>query len=166
MATVAQVPDWNVIWSAYYDYINFPDSNDVKRRIGGAVDAAWIKNTCAVRLSDAFNYSGLPVPRRFDGLKTVRDGGGSNIAFRVAELRKWMLYRLGKPDIMTTKKANDPFDKSAITNKKGIIEFAIAFSDATGHLDLWDGSTFSSEAATSRDYWKSATKINLWECGK
>jgi hypothetical protein len=49
---------------------------------------------------------------------------------------------------------------------RGIIGFDIRFSDATGHLDLWDGSTFSSEYNMSKDYWTAATLISLWKAVK
>jgi hypothetical protein len=166
MASIAKVPDWSLLWSMYYDYINYPDSGYVKKLIGGKVDAAWITNTCAVRLSDALNYSGVPLPRGHSGLNTVRDGAGMRVAFRVRELKSWMRHRLGKADFDFRKKASENFDKSQLGGMQGIICFDISFSDATGHLDLWDGTKFSSEYKTSRDYWLNATHIYLWECGK
>lgn len=166
MGSVAKVPEWTLLWSMYYDYIYFPDSNQVKKMIGGKVDASWITNTCAVRLSDAFNWSGIQLPSNFSGMVTIADKDKNRIAIRVRELRKWMLFRLGDPDFTTRKKAGDDFDKTSLSSKKGIIEFKIAFSDATGHLDLWDGSRFSSEPSLTKDYWKSASEIHLWECGK
>ena len=46
---------------------------------------------------------------------------------------------------------------------KGIIGFNIKFSDATGHLDLWDGNHFTSEKKNEgTDYWERATRIWIW----
>lgn len=154
---------WSALWAEYPDYQSYPDSAEVKKAIGGAVDAAWITNTCAIRLSRTLNYNGIPVPRRFAGLATVRGGDGKRYAFRVREMRAWLLHALGKPAFDQTKKEGAAFDKSGLATMKGIIGFDIRFSDATGHLDLWDGLTFSSEYNTSKNYWTAATRIWLWK---
>jgi hypothetical protein len=155
-------PTWSKFWFEYPDYGTYPDSATVKKDIGGGVDAAYITNTCAVRLSRGLNYSGTPIPANFSGLMKVKGGDGKYYALRVAEMRKWLPQALGTPDVDLTKKKGDAFDKSAIANMSGVIAFDIQFSDATGHLDAWNGSTFSSEYKTS-DYWTSATRITLWK---
>ena len=62
----------------------------VKKSIGGAVDADWVTNTCAVRMSRGLNYSKLPVPAAFSGMHTVKGADGKHYAFRVRELRLWL----------------------------------------------------------------------------
>jgi hypothetical protein len=69
---------------------------------------------------------------------------------------------MSKPDVDTRKKAGQSFPKSALAPVRGIIAFDIAFSDATGHIDMWDGLKFSSEYNMSKDYWTSATRISVW----
>jgi hypothetical protein len=160
-----KLPGWNSLWDEYPDYI-FYTSEQAKAEIGGAVDASWITNTCAVRLSRTLNYNSIPVPSNFPGLTTVRGGDAKRYAIRVREMERWLLFKLGKPDFEIKKKENDAFDKSTIASYKGIIGFNIRFGDATGHLDLWDGRVFSSEHKMSRDYWTSATKIWLWTSGQ
>ena len=49
------------LWIKYPDYI-FYTSERVKTLIGGSVDAAGIKNTCAVRLSRTLNENGIRLP--------------------------------------------------------------------------------------------------------
>ena len=154
-------PTWSSFWAEYPDYGTYPDSDAVKKEIGGAVDAAYIANTCAVRLSRGLNYSGAPLPAQFAGLLTVKGGDGKRYALRVAEMRKWLPQVLGKPDFDHTKKEGEAFAKSTLASMKGIIAFDIRFSDATGHLDAWDGNVFSSEYK-SADYWTRATRITLW----
>ena len=59
-----------------------------------------------------------------------------------------------------------PFRRSPAPRRlsvRGIIGFDIAFADATGHLDMWDGKVFSNESHTSGDYWVNATRISLWK---
>jgi len=154
---------YSKLWDEYPDYINYPDSKEVKALIGGNVDADWITNTCAIRLSRALNYHGIPVPGNFAGMSTVKGGDKKRYAFRVREMNKWMTFALGNPDFDQKKKKGDAFSKSALATMKGIIGFDIAFTDATGHLDLWDGSIFSSEYKVSQNYWTSATRIWMWK---
>lgn len=154
-------PTWSKFWAEYPDYGTDPDSAVVKKDIGGSVDADWIKNTCAIRMSRGLNYSGVLVPAKFGGLLTVTGGDAKHYALRVAEMRKWLPHVLGKPDFDQTKKVGEDFDKSTLASWKGIIAFDIHFSDATGHLDAWDGKVFSHEYA-SADYWRRATRITLW----
>jgi hypothetical protein len=78
-------------------------------------------------------------------------------------LRKWLEFEIGKPDFDHKKKAGVIFDSSQLSAMKGIIGFDIAFPDATGHLDLWTGSTFSSEPSLVKNYWTAATRISLWK---
>jgi hypothetical protein len=154
-------PTWSKFWAEYPDYGTYPDSAAVKKDIGGSVDADYITNTCAVRLSRGLNYSGVPLPANLAGLLTVKGGDGKHYALRVAEMRKWLPQVLGNPDIDRTKTKGEAFDKSTLAALKGIIAFDIHFSDATGHLDAWDGQAFSSEYKVS-DYWTPATRITLW----
>jgi Type VI secretion system (T6SS), amidase effector protein 4 len=154
-------PPWSRFWLEYPDYRTNPDSAAVKKNIGGHVDEAWLTNTCAIRMSRGLNYSGVLVPANFAGLATVAGGDKKRYAFRVAEMRPWLRHEFGKPDFEQTKKSGTDFDKSALTDQKGIIAFDIHFSDATGHLDAWDGTVFSHEYA-AKDYWTRATRISLW----
>lgn len=153
---------WSSLWDQYPDYVNYPDPAQVKKLVGGEADEGWIVNTCAIRLSRALNYNGVPVPKGFPGLLTVKGGDAKRYALRVAEVRKWLPQAIGKPAFDVSKKRNDPFDKAPISTLKGIIGFDVRFTDATGHLDLWDGSAFSSEQNTIEDYWTPATRITLW----
>ena len=154
---------WNTLWDAYPDYLNYPDSPAVKADIGGEVTQSWLgPNTCTIRLSRGLNYSGLPVPAKHPGLQTVRGADGKRYAFRVAEMRSYLSFKYGVPDFDRTKRRGDPFDKILLASLRGIIAFEIHFSDATGHLDLWDGRSFSHEPAAA-EYWLHATRISIWK---
>ena len=157
---------WYSLWIAYPDYQYFPDSKAVKEDIGGTVNVEWITNTCAVRMSRALNKNGVLVPINFNGLSTLKGRDERRYAYRVAEMRKWLEFALGKPDVDVKKQANSAFDKSSIASMKGIIAFDISFTDATGHLDMWNGVGFSSEYKTSKDYWTAATRVSLWKAVK
>ena len=154
---------WTKLWDAYPDYQTSPNSAAVKADIGGEVTEGWLGvNSCTIRLSRGLNYSGLPVPANHPGLHTVRGGDGKRYAFRVAEMRRYLTFKYGRPDFDRTKKRGDAFDKNTLASLRGIIAFDIHFADATGHLDLWDGHTFSHEPAAA-EYWQTATQISLWK---
>ncbi len=159
---MTSLPSYEKLWDVYPDYINYPDPQVVKEMIGGNVNATWITNTCAIRMSRAFNYTGTHIPEGYPGLKTVKGGDDMRYAFRVREMRRWLDATLDKPEFDIKKTAGTVFNKSTVAHIKGLIAFDISFSDATGHLDLWDGSIISSEAHMSRNYYDSATRITIW----
>ncbi len=74
------------MWNAYPS----GSASKVKAAIGGNVDAAWIANTCTIRISKCFNAAGVPIPRNHDGLTTVRGGDNLRYAFRVREFRAFL----------------------------------------------------------------------------
>lgn len=160
---MSKLHSWASLWGLYPDYTNDPDSAAVKKSIGGEVTEPWLgQNSCTIRLSYTLNRNGFPIPQNFPGLATVRGGDGYRYAFRVAETRKWLSFAIGAPDYEVKKKAGKPYDKDQLQTMQGIIGFDISFSDATGHLDLWDGTQFSHEYA-SGSYWEKATKISIWQ---
>lgn len=155
-------PLWNLFWQEYPDYITYPIGIEVKKDIGGELTQAWLgRNTCAMRLSRGLNYSGAPVPRNFTGMNTVAGGDKLRYAYRVREMRLWLPTVLGAPDYDLKKSPTASFNKATLAGMSGIIAFDVSFSDATGHLDAWDGSVFSHEYEAA-DYWDRASRITLW----
>jgi hypothetical protein len=155
-------PTWSRFLAEYPDYTTQPSSEAVKKRIGGNVDAAYILNTCTVRLSRGLNYAGVEVPASHPGMITVKGADKKSYALRVAEMRTWLPKVLGKPDFDETKLAGAAFNKGALAAMNGIIAFDIHFADATGHLDSWNGRSFSNELKAG-DYWTRATRITVWK---
>ena len=139
---------------------NYPagSDNSVKRQIGGRVDAGWIGHTCAIRLSRALNYSGIAVPADFAGMRTIGGADGKRYAFQVRGMRPWLETTFGPPQI----RAERPVDRRRFLGKKGVIAFVIPFADASGHVDLWDGSHYTYEQLDPQDYFKLATEAVLW----
>jgi hypothetical protein len=140
---------------------NYPHGSDaqVRKLIGGHVDAAWIDHTCVVRLSRALNYSGVAVPQNFAGMKTVTGGDGKFYAFQVRGMRPWLETVFGAPQIRAVR----PVDRKRFLGKKGIVAFRIPFADAHGHVDLWDGAHYTYEEMDQRDYFAMADEVVLWE---
>lgn len=72
------------MWNAYPNPGG--PASAAKQTIGGYVDADWISNTCVVRVSRSFNYSGNRIPaQRDDEIATVKGGDGKAYAIRVRE---------------------------------------------------------------------------------
>jgi len=146
-------------------YANYPKQDvpaEVKKQIGGHVDADWITNTCAIRLSRSLNYSGNPIPSHFPGMHTVSGADHRWYAYRMQELKNYLAHTLGEPSITATKEREGWIDKSLFTGKKGIIAFDIHFADAQGHVDLWNGTSYIHEHIQG-GYFTRATKVVLWE---
>ncbi len=155
--SVTPVPPFSTLASHY------PNGTDaeIRQRIGGRVNAAWIDHTCAVRLSRALNYSGVTVPADFAGMKVVRGGDGKYYAYQVRGMRPWLEATFGAPQIRAVR----PVDRRRFLGKKGVIAFVIPFSDATGHVDLWDGASYTYEQGGQRDprdYFTLANEVVLW----
>jgi hypothetical protein len=149
-APTRPLPDGRTMWQ------NYPadDAATVKRNIGGGVDASYITNTCVVRLSAALNAAGHPIPSALPGLATVAGKDGKRYALRVREIRKYLEATYGPPTYVVA----GPSAKAALAGKRGIILFEVAgFSDATGHVDMWNGRT-----ARYQDFFSEAQEVLLW----
>lgn len=156
------LPSRDVFWQNYPDYYFSSNSAAVKADIGGAVNADWITNTCALRMSRGLNYSGVSVPYGFNGMKTVKGGDGKRYAFRVREMRKWFAARFPAPAVDFKKTAGEAPDLSQLSGKHGIMAMDISFDDATGHMDYWNGSQITTEVQATKGYLTRATRITLW----
>lgn len=129
-------------------------SSDVKRLIGGNVNLGWVTNTCVIRISYCFNKCGSPIPNGHPGLTTAKGGNGKRYAFRVSEFKPYLERSYKYPEV-TGK------DRAAFAGKRGVIMFDVdGWSDATGHFDLWNGSS-----CAGSDYFGKAHKVFLWETG-
>ncbi len=129
-------------------------AEEVKKMIGGNVDADYITNTCTIRISRALNGAGAPIPSNFTGMVTVRGADNLRYALRVREFRLYMQATYGQaPYSVSGGRVADSFRGVA-----GIIMFDVrGWSDASGHVDLWDG-----EQCAYRGYWVEAFEVSLW----
>ncbi|MDR2852023.1 MAG: type VI secretion system amidase effector protein Tae4 [Burkholderiaceae bacterium] len=97
-------------------------------------------NTCASRMSVAFNKAGTPIDGGIAlvaGARTVSTADGSLIIYAVADFRKYLFKALGQPLIDNT----SPYD-DAFHGRKGIIAFSVNWKGATGHIALWNGAAY------------------------
>lgn len=149
--------NFDVMWDAY----PFPggSAEDAKRAIGGAVDASWILNTCVIRVSRSMNASGNPIPnRRGDEIFTVRGADRKHYALRVREFQRYLRRRYGPASFGHDYPGRGGSIPGAFMGQRGIIVFEVSgWSDATGHVDLWDGA-----ACRHASYFEVASSVSLW----
>ncbi|MEE9269930.1 MAG: type VI secretion system amidase effector protein Tae4 [Candidatus Krumholzibacteria bacterium] len=148
------LPSFQKMWKHY------PDEKDpvkVKKLIGGKVNYPWITNTCTIRLSRAFNYAGDPIRKGYAGLNAVSGADRKWYAFRVRELEKYLRAMYGDPQVEEV--AGDANKlRAAVKGYRGVIQFNVrGWSDATGHLDIWDGTK-----VRFSEYFSQADGVNLW----
>lgn len=140
-------PDFNKLWTAFPDHAKYPTLKDLYTVLGGAAEKNITQpgfgpngNTCASRLSVAFNKAGSPISMPLANAvnaQTLGTADGSRIIYRVVDLRKYLLRSLGRPTIDNT----IPYD-SAFRGRRGIIAFSVNWQGATGHIALWNGVTY------------------------
>ena len=165
---MGKFPDFAKLWDAYPN----GEADEVKALIGGAVDADWITNTCTIRMSRAFNYAGrewrIPFGHKYADqraapkiLNTVKGADGLRYAFRVAEFLKYLKEKFGKPQIRVFKARGEGMP-AQFEGRRGIVVFNdCGWSDATGHVDLWDKDQIKHEA-----YWEQAKEVYLWSADR
>lgn len=94
------------------------------------------ENTCAIRMSVALRKSGLPIPQVF---KEAITGKGLALTIKVATMRDVVRGFFGDSYWGISKVPGQPVN---VPNRTGIIVYHVAWSNATGHFDLWTGSGF------------------------
>lgn len=163
------------------NYPKDPSAANVKKLIGGGIDDTsappdqqWLGgpdgDTCTIRMSRDLNYSGIPIPANFSGLRTARGRDHKHYAFAVQEMRSFLAAAFGPPTIESKGK---PVSRDPFAQAKGIILFDIKFglnpdgvTRALGHVDLWDSRTFFDEifgvSSPHRDFFNIADKVSLW----
>nr|WP_281372377.1 T6SS effector amidase Tae4 family protein [Granulicella arctica] len=125
-----------------------------------------------MRMSWMLNHVHIPIPGPHHSVMLVLagkdvDGHKAWYAIRHAEIRQWLTQVLGPPQI--SKKAK-PVPIADFAGHKGIIVLDVAYiqhpgqANATGHIDLWDGSSFSesSERGKEQATFNAASRADLW----
>lgn len=115
-----------------------PGQTTIWNLIGGKVaqngNSGTFHNSCSVRMSYALNQSGSKIP--FIKGATVSGTNGDWYFFRVADLQSYLNSLLGMPQQFSPQGW-----QSGIGDQTGILEFLNHWKDATGHFDLYNGST-------------------------
>lgn len=113
-------------------------------------------NTCAARLSQAMNKSGLVIP--YIQGKTIMGSNQMNYFIRASDMKKYFISLWGNPRIIARP-----------TNVKNGIVFQNGFSGVSGHVDVFYKGR--SGGAAYLYYWNtdgrhSSITTELWKYGK
>ncbi len=134
------------------------EAPEAKGIIGGGANVSWIENTCVIRISRCLNYAGHPVPQGHKGLATVGGADGLRYAYRVLELFSYLQATYGEPQISEQRDTPAATAPESFAGVKGIVCFRVkGWSDATGHIDLWDGAR-----PRHAEYFAQSYSVVLW----
>lgn len=133
------------LWEAYAE-VGLKAAPEVYALVGGNVadlhtaNPADYSNACALRMSRAFNYGGYPVPRGTiipgTNIYRVRGGDDKPYILRVDGVIHFIRHNWGAPD-----QVFQPGETAQLSGLKGVIIAEVqGWSDATGHVTLWNGS--------------------------
>jgi hypothetical protein len=159
-------PSLDALWKAFPDHAQYPTMSDLFTMLGGEPEKNINEsgfgpngNTCASRLSIAFNTAHAPI-RLVDAkavhAATLRAADGSRIMFRVSDFRNYLAHMLGKPTVDNAAPYDDKFQ-----GKKGIIAFTVNWHGATGHIALWNGTTYREPAHDDYSTYKDTANPNV-----
>ncbi len=121
-------------------------------------------NTCAMRISVAMNALGgnYKVSSQYgnrDG--NHKDKSSNHIIIRVETIFDFITEKLGESTWGMSKNPGSPMDMSFVNGKKGILLYHVDFNDATGHVDLWNGSSCEYQCKT--EHMTLAKMVRFWE---
>ncbi len=161
-------PSFTRMWNNFPDHVKFRTLGDLYRHLGGKatlnINAPGFGengNACASRMSVALNQSGSLI-RPSAKYKTIGCADKSRIIFNVIGLKTYLNDTFGPPDDDET----FPFD-DAFSGQKGIIAFNVeGWSDASGHIALYNGSQYreaSDDYSRYKDGTKRTIKANFWK---
>ncbi len=133
-------PAFSTAWAAFMS-INVSVAM-VGKKIGGRVqqniDSNIFQNACPIRMSYVLNKSGFPI-RQGKGYEVVSGADKSLYLFRVNEMMTYLETSFGKAD-----KVMASPNQSNFAGMKGIVVVkGSGWSNARGHITLWDGSRCS-----------------------
>ena len=114
------------------------------------------RNTCAIRMSYILNMSGYDIP--YKSQSTIsgdinEDGDKEWYYYKVEDLQNYIVATFGEGEIYSVD------NMSKLTGRTGIICYEDCnFSDATGHIDLWDDKN-----VVYKNYDNKCDTIRFWE---
>ena len=137
-------PEFEALWRAYSE-VGMKDYQQVYDLVGGNVAElrqarpADYTNACALRMSRGFNYGGDVIPKGtiIQGTNIYRAKGADGLPYilRVNDVINFVRHNWGAPD-----KTLAPSEHDQLNGLKGLIVIEVqGWSDASGHVTLWDG---------------------------
>lgn len=172
-------PSFKSLWKPYQVVGQGVSAKMVYKTIGGNVWEQYqegeltnnpsFENSCALRLSYAFNQGVFTIPSKTNifpnpnDVKRWRGGDGKAYIFRVDDMIRWVKKEFKAPEIEIDTQGKDV--SSQLMGKQGIIIFTVkGWNNATGHVTLWDGSNCGDHCYfTHGNSFALTTKVQLWE---
>lgn len=143
-------PSFNSAWAAFMA-MRVPVAQ-VGKRIGGYVQknielpTGGFENACPIRMSYVLNTTGFPIQKN-SRYATVSGGDHRQYIFRVRDMMSYLEDKFGKPE----KTVRSP-KVSDFAKMKGIIVVkGHGWSNASGHVTLWDGTRCSDSCHLMHD---------------
>lgn len=147
-------------FSALRDGFPIEPKSDLFAKLGGEwpklVDNPNYANTCSIRMSVAFQNSGIKIPSQY---KEAIDGKGNPIIIKVRTLKNFLENLEGPSSWGMSKNPGDDIG-SVIPAYQGIIAYHADWDDATGHFDLWDRDSFIGSGALTAI--KDGYAVEIW----
>lgn len=140
-------PSFDIAWSKFRD-VNVSVAK-VGKKIGGKVqyniDEKIFVNACPIRISYVLNYSGVLIPKA--GYDSVSGADKKWYIYRVKDMMSFVTNTFGKPD--KTVASPKPADFSG--SKGLLIVKGHGWSDAAGHVTLWNGAMCQDSCHLAQD---------------
>ena len=114
-------------------------------KVGHNISAGIFQNACPIRMSYVLNYTGIPVPSA--GYHVVSGADKRWYMYRVPEMMAFLQQSFGTPD----HSAANPKPKDFAGHKGVIVVKGRGWSNAVGHVTLWDGTTCSDSCHLTSD---------------
>lgn len=133
-------PSFTKAWT-YFSEINVPVAQ-VGKKIGGNVqiniDSGIFQNACPIRMSYVLNKCGILIPKN-KKYAVVSGKDKLQYMYRVNDMIEFLKVTFGKPNLTAKQPKESDFQ-----SQKGIIVFSgSGWSNASGHVTLWNGITCS-----------------------
>lgn len=169
-------PNFIDLWDAYPKNKTAEEAYAIA---GGDIQQAYLDNpidyanACAVRMSIACNLGGMII-HSGDSIDTGYRLKGKILDYetlpgrnyyayylRVIDMINFLEKRLGAPStrlkLLQARKA----DTHTFRGRKGVMIYKIAWSDASGHVALWDGNNFANTDVTKDNYFKEQNLLEI-----
>ena len=178
-------PSFKSLWDAYKIVGKNVSAEDVYTlHVGGyakkmyehgqKIGSSNFENSCAMRLSYAFNKGVFTVPSKVnifpnpDDVERWRGKDGKAYIIKANDMIRWIKKEFGNPELEVETHGKDI--SSQLFNKKGIIVFIVdGWDNATGHVTLWNGNEcgdhcyFTHPISPVGYNQIKTTKVLLWE---
>src|SRR5205823_13312302 len=95
------------------------------------------RNSCSLRMCAALNSSGFKIP--YGGASTISDANHNWNYQRLTDLQPFLIKTFGQPQHFAPNNW-----RGQLAGRTGIIMWQVSnriWSDATGHVTLWNGTT-------------------------